>query len=88
MKYLSFDRDLSVGSVVKCTAGDMGLIPVQGTEFHMLCGASTKKKKKKKKMFWQRALNTILILWTLETEVDKFIGVRCLYFPVLRPWGN
>lgn len=47
MKYLrSFDRDLSVGSVVKCTAGDMGLIPVQGTEFHMLCGASTKKRKK------------------------------------------
>ena len=94
MKYVrSFDRDLFAGSVLKCTAGDMGLIPVLETEFHMLCGASKKKKKKKKrkkkkKMFCQRALNTILILWTLETEVDKFIGVRCLYFPVLRPWGS
>ena len=50
MKYLrSFDRDLFAGSVLKYTAGDMGLIPVLETEFHMLCGASTKKKEKKKK---------------------------------------
>ena len=50
MKYVrSFDRDLFAGSVLKCTAGDMGLIPVLETEFHMLCGASTKKKKKKEK---------------------------------------